>query len=35
MTQTEVDKTNLAKYKEDSKKGLILKVDLECIKELH
>ena len=27
--------TNLAKYKEDSKKGLILEVDLEYPEELH
>ena len=35
MTQKQIDKTNLAKYKEDSKKGLILEVDLEYPEELH
>ena len=35
MTQKEIDKTNLAKYEEDSKKGLILEVDLEYPEELH
>ena len=35
MTQKQIDKTNLALYKEDSKKGLILEVDLEYPKELH
>ena len=35
MTQKQIDKTNLAKYKKDSKKGLILEVDLEYPKELH
>ena len=35
MTQKQIDKTNLALYKEDSKKGLILEVDLEYPNELH
>ena len=35
LTQKQIDKTNLAKYTEDSKKGLILEVDLEYKKELH
>ena len=35
MTDKEIEKTNLASYKEDSKKGLILEVDLEYPKELH
>ena len=35
LTEKQIDKTNLAKYKEDSKKGLILEVDLEYPKELH
>ena len=35
MTQKQIDKTNLAKYREDSKKGLILEVDLEYPEELH
>ena len=35
MTQKQIDKTNLALYKEDSKKGLILEVDLEYPEELH
>ena len=35
LTQKQIDKTNLAKYTEDSKKGLILEVDLEYPKELH
>ena len=30
-----IDKINLAKYKEDSNKGLILEVDLEYPQELH
>ena len=34
MTKKEIKKTNLALYKEDSKKGLILQVDLEYPKEL-
>ena len=35
MTQKQIDKIDLAKYKEDSKKGLILEVDLEYPEELH
>ena len=35
MTQKQIDMTDLAKYKEDSHKGLILEVDLEYPKELH
>ena len=35
MTQKQIDKLNLAKYKEDSEKGLILEVDLEYNKQLH
>ena len=35
MTQKQIDKTDLAKYNEDGKKGLILEVDLEYPKELH
>ena len=35
MTEKQINKINLAKYKEDSKKGLILEVDLEYPKELH
>ena len=35
MTQKQIDKIDLAKYNEDSKKGLILEVDLEYSKELH
>ena len=35
MTQKQIDKTNLVKYKKDSQKGLILEVDLEYPKELH
>ena len=35
MTQKQIDKTNLALYKEDSKKGLILEVDLDYPNELH
>ena len=35
MTKSQIDKTNLAKYKEDSKKGLILEVDLEYPDGLH
>ena len=31
----EISKIDLAKYKEDSKKGLILEVDMECPQELH
>ena len=35
MTQKQIDKIDLTKYKEDSKKGIILEVDLEYPKELH
>ena len=35
MSEKQIDKINLAKYKEDSEKGLILEVDLEYSKELH
>ena len=35
LTQKQIDETNLAKYDEKSKKGLILEVDLEYQKELH
>ena len=35
LTQKQIDETNLAKYDEKSKKGLILEVDLEYPKELH
>ena len=35
MTQKQIDKIDLAKYKEDSNKGLILEVDLDYPKELH
>ena len=35
MTQKQIDKINLAKYEDDSKKGLILEVDLEYPEELH
>ena len=35
MTQKQIDKTDLAKYKEDSEKGLILEVDLKYPEELH
>ena len=35
MKQEHIDKLDLSKYKEDSKKGLILEVDLEYPKELH
>ena len=35
MKQDHIDKLDLGKYKEDSKKGLILEVDLEYPKELH
>ena len=34
-TEKEVNKIDLAKYKEDSKKGLILEVNLEYPQELH
>ena len=35
MTEKQINKINLATYKEDSKKGLILEVDLEYPRELH
>ena len=35
MTEKQIDKIDLTKYKEDSNKGLILEVDLEYPKELH
>ena len=35
MSQKQIDKTDLAKYNENSIKGLILEVDLEYPKELH
>ena len=35
MTDKQINKINLAKYTENSKKGLILEVDLEYPKELH
>ena len=35
LTQKQIDKINLAKYEVDSKKGLILEVDLEYPEELH
>ena len=35
MTEKQIDKIDLAKYKEDSKKGLILEVDLEYNERLH
>ena len=35
MTQKQIDKIDLAKYKKDSKKGLILEVDLEYPEQLH
>ena len=35
MTQKQINKIDLAKYKEDSEKGLILEVDLEYPEELH
>ena len=35
MTKNQIDKIDLAKYKEDSKKGLILQVDLAYPEELH
>ena len=35
MKQKQIDELDLAKYKEDTKKGLILEVDLEYPKELH
>ena len=35
MSEKQINKINLATYKEDSKKGLILEVDLEYPRELH
>ena len=35
MTEKQINKIDLAKYREDSKKGLILEVDLEYPKTLH
>ena len=35
MTEKQINKINLATYKEDSKKGLILEVDLEYSRKLH
>ena len=35
LTNREIDNIDLAKYKKDSKKGLILEVDLEYPEELH
>ena len=35
MTEKQIDKIDLAKYKEDSDKGLIVEVDLEYPEELH
>ena len=35
LTEKEINKIDLAKYKEDSKKGVILKVDLEYPQVLH
>ncbi|XP_068736571.1 uncharacterized protein [Montipora capricornis] len=35
LAKNQIDKIDLAKYKEDSNKGLILEVDLEYPKELH
>ena len=35
MTEKQINKINLAQYKEDSKKGLILEVDLEYPEGLH
>ena len=35
MTDKEISKIDLAKYKENGKKGLILEVDLEYPQELH
>ena len=35
LTEKEINKIDLAKYKEDSKKGVILEVDLEYPQELH
>ena len=35
LNEKQIDKIDLAKYNENSKKGLILEVDLEYPKELH
>ena len=35
LTKREINKIDLAKYKKDSKKGVILEVDLEYLQELH
>ena len=35
LTEKQINNINLADYKDDSKKGLILEVDLEYPKELH
>ena len=35
MTDKEIDKIELGKYKTNGKKGLILEVDLEHPRELH
>ena len=35
LTEKEINKTDLAKYKEDSKKGVIFEVDLEYPQVLH
>ena len=35
LTEKETNKIDLAKYKEDSKKGVILEVDLKYPRELH
>ena len=35
LTEKEINKIDLAKYKEDSKKGVILEVDLKYPQELH
>ena len=35
MTEKEIGKINLGKYTEDSKKSLILEVDVEYPEELH
>ena len=35
MSQKKIEKTNLATYNEDSKRGLIKEVDLEYPKEIH
>ena len=35
MTEKQINKINLTTYKEDSKKGLILEVNLEYPRELH